>query len=161
MGQLRIRWGWLARGVGILAGGLVALQVLPGLLAPPEAPPLAADVGLPRVARGGAAAVPAERAEDALAHEPNQKPKPRPSRGIAAATAVIGTTPRRHARRPRRKSPPRKPTPRAAPAPTPPRSAVPAPPPAAPPPPSEPAPVTPPPAPPPAPEDGSLEFAPH
>jgi len=141
VGQLRIRWGWLARGAGVLATGLIALQVLPNLLAPPEAPPLAADVGLPRVG-AGVERVPSISREPEPAPEP-AAPAPAPARGgISAATAVIGTTPRRHKPRPR------------APAPLP-----------APPPPPEPAPLAPapppPPAPPPAPEDGSLEFAPH
>lgn len=135
MGRLRIRWGWLARGAGAFLAGLVALQVLPGLLAPPTVPPLAADVGLSGVARTDRPhTVIPERGAREPRPEPERTPKPRPSHGIAAATAVIGTTPRRHRPQP----PPPVSTP-----------------------PPEPVPVTPTPAPPPAPEDGSLEFAPR
>jgi hypothetical protein len=51
MNNLRIRWSaaWkLLLGVGLV---LLALQVAPSLLRPPEAPPLEDDVGLPRVIR--------------------------------------------------------------------------------------------------------------
>ena len=35
----------------VAVAALLALQLLPALLKPPEPPPLAADVGLPRVSR--------------------------------------------------------------------------------------------------------------
>ena len=47
---IRIRWKALGKGVALAVAGLLALQVLPALLKPPEPPPLGADVGLPRVA---------------------------------------------------------------------------------------------------------------
>jgi hypothetical protein len=160
MGQLRIRWGWLARGAGVLAGGLLALQVLPGLLAPPEAPPLAADVGLPRVIPiDGRKAVPPERAIGAAERQPGKAPEPVPPDGVSAATAVIGSTPRRYREgshrggRRREQNEVRARPPR----PAPPPATPPTPPPATPAPGPEPAP----PEPARAPEDGSLEFAPR
>lgn len=157
MGRVRVRWRGVGKVAAVLIAGLVALQVLPGLLKPPEAPPLAADVGLPRVSVPHEPAV--EIHEPAQASKPPKvKPEPRRSNGLSAATAVIGTTPRRH--KPRRREP---------------RGDLfshterksPAPPPPAPPPPPEPPPYVPPPAPepppnpPPPPTDGSVEFAPH
>lgn len=171
MGQLRIRWGWLARGAGVLAGGLVALQVLPGVLAPPEAPPLAADVGLPRVGQEGRGEiVPREQEVRTPDTRPVPKsrsaPKPRSSRGVSAATAIIGSTPRhegpgrnaRHGGRDEARPRPPRPTPPPRPAPP---DAPPTPSPATPAPAAEPAPAAPAPVPSPAPEDGSLEFAPR
>lgn len=147
----------MGKGAVALAAGLVALQVLPGLLRPPQAPPLAADVGLPRVA-GAERELVIREAEP----KPRPQPKPKPLRahGLSAATAVIGTKPRRRVpkRRPveslshtERKSPaPSQPVP----------TPAPEPPPYAPPPEPEPVPA-PAPDPPPPPSDGSVEFAPH
>jgi len=39
----------LGKGVALAAVGLLALQVVPGLLKPPAPAPLAGDVGLPQV----------------------------------------------------------------------------------------------------------------
>jgi hypothetical protein len=165
MGRVRVQW----RGVGKVAVaavlGLAALQVLPGLLRPPQAPPLAADVGLPRVS-GGEREI-AIREADAKPR-PRRPPHPRRADGVSAATAVIGTTPQEpRPKRSRRKGrvefvrPLRTKSIR-------PSASTPAPAPEAP-------PYVPPPAPPPAPEfvpaqapepppppgDGSVEFAPR
>lgn len=140
---MRIRWRSVGKLAAALAVGVAALQLLPGLLTPPQAPPLAADVGLPQT--------PAPREPAVEIHAPRRtpggKPRPRPSHGVAAATAVIGTTPRRHQPK-RRNGRVELPDPPAAPTPY------------APPPPPEPPPA-PAPEPPPPPDDGSLEFAPH
>jgi hypothetical protein len=48
MGPIRIRWRSAARIGGFALAGLIVLKLLPGLLEPPDPPPLAADVGLPR-----------------------------------------------------------------------------------------------------------------
>jgi negative regulator of sigma E activity len=152
MGRVRVQWRSVGQVAAALAVGLAALQVLPELLKPPEAPPLAADVGLPRVP------VPREQAVEIGAPRAKPQPKPRPSQGLSAATAVIGTAPRRH--KPKRRDPSgdllshterKSPDP---PPPSPPPATQPPPyvPPAAP----EPAPEPPPP-----PTDGSVEFAPH
>jgi len=154
------------------AVGLLGLQALPALLRPPEAPPLAADVGLPR-ARADEAELVIREADP----RPRSRPRPRRSRGLSAATAVIGTTPRRH--QPRQRDRGGKPHPNAGR--KGPRRSRPIPP--APPPPPAPAPYEPPPQPPPdppptlepvpapapapapqpapPPSDGSVEFAPH
>ncbi|MGE0066747.1 MAG: hypothetical protein AB7T48_05275 [Solirubrobacterales bacterium] len=167
MGAIRVRWRGVGKVAGLAAAAVVGLNVLPGAFAAPQAPPLAPDVGLAGVA-GTSGAPPVivreAEAEPEPARKRRPKPKPRPSRGVAPASAVIGTTPRRHELEPeaRRRCPngdlasvcePKSPP---APAPPPPS---PAPEPVVPAPPSEPVPV---PAPPqPAPEDGSMEFAPH
>jgi len=54
----------MARVAAVAAAALLALQALPGLLRPPEPPPLAPDVGLPQVATSLAepATAPAPRA---------------------------------------------------------------------------------------------------
>jgi hypothetical protein len=49
-----VHWRGAAKAAAIALASLFALQVLPGLLAPPQPPAPAADVGLPRV---GAAAL--------------------------------------------------------------------------------------------------------
>lgn len=46
---LRFRWSAAAKGIVLAVAGLAALQVLPPLLRPAQAPPLPADVGLPPV----------------------------------------------------------------------------------------------------------------
>jgi hypothetical protein len=46
----RIRWSSLGRPIAAALATIVAIALLPGLLAPPEPPPLPADVGLPRAA---------------------------------------------------------------------------------------------------------------
>jgi hypothetical protein len=49
----RIRWSSLGRPIAAALAMIVAIALLPGLLAAPEPPPLPADIGLPR----GSAAV--------------------------------------------------------------------------------------------------------
>ena len=144
MARVRIRWKALGKGVALAALGLLGLQLLPSLLKPPEPPPLAADVGLPRIAieRQPVAAAPElneARARPRKNRQPQRRPEPRTNREPRPITPS-----------PASPSPP----------PAPPQSApileqspAPAP---------EPAPVSaPPPAPEPAPTDGSLEFAPR
>jgi hypothetical protein len=142
MGAVRVRWSTLAKWVGAGLAALLAAQALPPLLRPPAPPPLAADVGLPRV-RAAEPATPA-----ALAARVS------PARALPARHR-----PDRHGRR-RPTGRERRTEPEAhavgedqviiAPAVEP---ATPPPPPA----------VTPapPPAPPPPPADGSVEFMPH
>jgi len=48
MAAVRIRWRGVARAAAIIAVGLIALRVVPGLLRAPEPPPLGDDVGLPQ-----------------------------------------------------------------------------------------------------------------
>lgn len=121
----------LGKLVAIAVAGLALLQVLPGLLRAPEPPPLAADVGLPRV-------------KVAPAAKPTPPHRHRRKRLLPAlAPGVISSAPRRQ----RVARPPRTPPPPV------PAEPPPAPPPEAPPPPpSEPLPP---------PNDGSVEFAPH
>lgn len=161
MGRVRVQWRSVAKVAAALAAGLAALQVLPALLKAPEAPPLASDVGLPRLH------VPREPAVEI--REPKRRPKRQPklrrSDDISAATATIGTTPqnrpRRRGRRGRRGELPSH-TGRKSPAAPPPPAFEPPPyvPPPEPPPAPEPAPA-PAPQPTPPPTDGSVEFAPH
>ncbi len=163
--------------VAVGIAGLAALQLLPDLLEPPGAPPLAADVGLPRVSAREREIVIREtvgrpRRVDLLPDVREQVDNPhlpQRSRGISPATAVIGTTPRR--RQPVRKrakrcghvrllpacerKSARRPEP---PTPTPEPTPYVSPPPPAPAPEPAPAPA---PEPPPPPGDGSVEFAPH
>jgi hypothetical protein len=162
VGGIRIRWGALGRFAAIAAAGLAALQILPGLLQAPQPPPLARDVGLPRVRRiRPAKAMPRPKhAARFQKHEIHVKGtirsvgvEKRPTPG-PAATAVIGSVP--HGRKPMRRQP--KPAAGAKPAEpieSPPVSPAPAP----------AAPIE---APPPAPAaplqpvgDGSIEFEPH
>jgi len=132
-------------GAGALA--LFALQALPHLLRPPEPPPLAADVGLPRV-------ISAAEPSGSGPHRP-PLPEPRIKRspvrsGVGPAEVVIASEPRpkRH-RRPRAVAVPAPPAPPVAATAEPPPAPTPVPP--------------PPPAPGPSapPSDGSEEFAPH
>jgi len=160
---MRVRWRSAGRVAAVAAVGLSALQVLPGLLKPPQAPPLAADVGLPRPVPAREPAVEIREPEP----DPRRAAPPRRAHGRSPATAVIGTTPRR--RHPKR-TPDRgrvdlpshrekKSTERPDPAP-----AAPEPPPYVPAPQPPPAPEfvpVPAPEPAPPPTDGSVEFAPH
>jgi len=155
---LRVRWRAVAKGAAIALGGLLAVQLAPKLLKPPEPPPVPADVGLPHVAVKPA--------------------QPRPGLGRVVSGGGVprraepseGKAPKRRAHRPfaRRRSQPKRDSPtrrqdpparRPAPEPSPASPSV-----------SVPAPVpepTPAPAPAPAPpapavpDDGSIEFAPH
>jgi hypothetical protein len=163
MGAVRIRWRGVARVAAIVLFGLVAVRLLPGLLRAPEPPPLAADVGLPKVAPVVAPVADAAPHTRTRPRRPRRKPHPRPVRDAPAASAVIGShrKPRieRHREHLKRRS--HKPLPAAAKAPEspPPPPHEYAPPPA-------PAPIPEPlpepePAPAPTPDDGSEEFAPH
>jgi hypothetical protein len=145
---VRIRWAVLAKVAAIAVGGLAALQVLPGMLRAPEPPPLAADVGLPRVAANARFQRDEIRAKGTADREPRARRPARDRKGGPAASAVIGSAPRRHGRTPK-------------PAPDPAALA-----------PIQPPAVSPPPAPivaaesdlpaaPESPNDGSVEFAPH
>src|SRR6478735_492685 len=49
MRGVRVRWAGAAKVAALAIAALVALQTLPELLKPPAPPPLAEDVGLPRV----------------------------------------------------------------------------------------------------------------
>jgi len=132
MRSLRIRWRSAWKPLAIAAIALLALRTLPALLTPPNPPPLAEDIGLPKV--------------DVPAAERDAKPRPKGKE-------------RRHPRhRPHRtqrvkhesRQTPAPPASEPAPAPPPTPATPPAP---APPPPSA---ASPPPT-----SDGSLEFAPH
>jgi hypothetical protein len=149
MAGVRIRWRGVARVAAIVAVGLIALRLLPGLLRAPEPPPLGADVGLPQVEPVRAEAEP----RTPIRHR--RKPRPGPKLEVVpdqpASKAKIGTKPKR--RRPPHRHHDKKPEP-----------APPAVPEYVPPPAPEPAPAPlpePAPAPPSAPGDGSEEFAPH
>jgi hypothetical protein len=163
MGAVRIRWRALARVAVIAVAGIAALQALPDLLKPPAPPPLARDVGLPRVAalpkqsRGSLRTLEVQK-------EPRDRERQRAGAGRALPPDVISSVPHRHVKRkPRRESEPSRTKPR------PPRATVLTPSPPAPEPPTSPPasiPIEPPPPPapsatPPAPTDGSEEFAPH
>lgn len=153
MGGIRVHWRGVGKVAAVVVGAIVALRVLPGVFEAPEVPPLAPDVGLPRVVR-------MDEEEPPVVVRKATPPRPRvrakPSHGVEAATAVIGTTRRLQAkphRSPDRARQLEKPTP----PPPPPPPVPPAP---------EPTgsiPVGPPPepAPEPVPSDGSMEFAPH
>jgi len=157
MGGIRVRWRALAKLVAIVAAALAALQLLPDLLRPPVPPPLARDVGLPRVK-----VEPSAKRQQVAGQEPvARKPLPRD---------VISSVPHRHvapepgrmaAKKPganRHRHP-------APPVPSAPAVETPPPPPAESPPPVSTTPAPPPSPPPPAPTqppgDGSEEFAPH
>ena len=150
MGGVRVRWSAAGKvGLGLL-GGLVALQVLPSVLKPPEPPPLAADVGLPQVERESSP----HSVRPAVVPKPDHRAK-HPSHHGRDTKISSKPKPRHRAKQERRA----KPTPPPAPEPVPTPPPVPAP---------EPVSASPPePAPPPAPaplppaNDGSLEFAPH
>jgi len=147
MRGIRIRWAGAAKVAAIAIAALIALQALPALLKPPAPPPLAGDVGLPRVVPRDAEPephqilAPKRPKVDAVRKKPTQG---REAVGVAAA--VISSEPRRHNHvqaesSPVATQPPTPEPPSYAPPPVP----VPAPPPPA------PAPVS----------DGSEEFAPH
>jgi hypothetical protein len=151
VGRVRIRWKAAGKVAAIAVGGLLALQVLPGLLKPPAPPPLGADVGLPQVEVRPQAEPPPPPLSSA--------PKPR-KRG--RLDAKISSKPKPH-RRKKRSQPKRvKSRPTATPpaiAPPPEPAPEPAPPPA---PEPSPAPSEPPTrVPPPPANDGSMEFAPR
>ena len=145
---MRIRWSGMAKlAIGAIAG-LVALQALPAMLHPPEPPPLAEDVGLPRIDRSAGSPPPQTRLETPRAHKGAGKTTK------SAAIDVIRSkprSPRPAAAKP--KAPPAPPVEPPAPSPV-----------YEPPPPSSPTPsatLAPPPAAAPPPGDGSEEFAPH
>jgi hypothetical protein len=151
MGGVRVRWRSVGKVAALAAGGLIALQALPGLLRAPEPPPLAADVGLPRPLPGEV------REEIDLRAGPAD-----PARGGAVIRERVG--PARVVRRsPPKARPVLRPEPASISTPPPAPPSAPAPAPAASPaPPPQPEAVSP--APPPAappPSDGSVEFAPH
>ena len=58
---MRVRWSAAGKATLVAVVALLALRLLPPLLKPPEPPPLAADVGLPRVE---------------VEHEPVPSPRP-------------------------------------------------------------------------------------
>ena len=151
MAGIRIRWRGVARVAAIVVVALIALRLLPGLLRAPEPPPLAADVGLPRVTpvsdvpRRGAAEL-APHARRHRADRPREQRRPhrrrvrsRPTADRPASKAVIRAGKPAEATRPPvpEYSPPV--APEAAPEPL-----------------AEPSP-----SPPSTPGDGSQEFAPH
>lgn len=138
---LRVRWTFVAKSAAILAGLLLAIQLVPELLKPPPPEPLPADVGLPRVkvdrspirnlGREAAGRWPMRRAESAEGKPRSRHP--------------VDPGPRSRAERKQGPSPRRQDPPAATPEPEP------AP---------EPSPPPPPPPPPPL-DDGSMEFAPR
>ena len=149
MDGTRIRWKNVGRLVAGLGTGGLLIAVVPGLLEPPEPPPIPADVGLTQGATGFAGALGETRAPSidrgprGSAREARPRPDPRPEPPGRAERRAAGERDRggeRHAAdgpaRPRRAPP-------AAPAPAPPVAA------ATPPPPSPPA-ADPPPSPEPA-----------
>jgi hypothetical protein len=152
MSGIRVRWRALGKGAAVAAVGLIALQLLPGLLRPPEAPPLASDVGLPRPDPLDANQVSRLAGRQVDSHREGEGGRGRLGRARVAARPMRPSPRVRAPARPPRPAPP--PLPGAAPVP----AVAPAPP--APPPAPEP-PVAAAPAPPPPPGDGSLEFAPH
>jgi hypothetical protein len=163
MGGVRIRWRALAKLAALVVGAVAALQVLPALLKAPAPPPLARDVGLPRVKPA-----PVQTRGSFPTHEVDKEPRDSQARHRAALPPdVISSLPRRHhapkpktKRSQRSKAPKTLLVPKPVTAPPPPiESAPPAP--VEPPPPPAPAPPTPLPQPPPPPADGSEEFAPH
>jgi len=147
----------MAKAAGVAVVALLALQALPGLLRPPEAPPLEADVGLPQVAPAEPSPARAARAAGPVSDRglplPGESSRSSPP---AAEARVIDGKPRDQSKQryekqgPAAVAPPPPPAPVAVPEPVVP---IPTPPPPAP----APAP-SPPPAPP---SDGSEEFAPH
>jgi hypothetical protein len=137
MGRVRVRWSTVAKVVLGAIIALLALQLLPALLKPPEPPPLAADVGLPKVVvepvvKPVPAAAPKRHVPLRLQREPRRR-----KRLPAPSPAPVGNP----------KPAPNPLPPAPAPMPVPAPSPVPAP-----------APV---PEPPPPPDDGSVEFAPR
>src|SRR3954451_10335951 len=91
MRRVRVRWTSAAKAAAIAVAALVALQALPALLKPPEPPPLAADVGLPKV-------VPQEQAPQ----EPVRRrglERPRGITGLGPAKVVSRSGRRRHRKR--------------------------------------------------------------
>jgi len=172
VGGLRIRWVTLGKGMALAGVGLLALQVVPSLLRPPKPPPLAGDVGLPRVKVEPADVEAPPKAETPSPTMPKPRrhrhlPKSKNHPGLRGGTASSKPTPRRHLRKKKKPKPKQMAAPErspAAPAPPPPSS----PPASSPPPTLEPSPAPPPassPPPPPEPapsaNDGSVEFAPH
>ncbi|HET7589061.1 MAG TPA: hypothetical protein VFK14_02580, partial [Solirubrobacterales bacterium] len=67
MAGVRVRWAGVGRAAAIGVVALVGLRLLPGLLAPPGAPPLAKDVGLPRLVGPPARETPREPKPDRIA----------------------------------------------------------------------------------------------
>jgi outer membrane biosynthesis protein TonB len=133
--------------VAIVAVGLIAVRLVPGLLRAPEPPPLGADIGLPKAKPATAAIGMADRHRPKHRHR-GKRAHPSPPHDEPTADAKLPPVP--------------KPAPKPAPEPV--ESAPPPAPEYVPPPAPEPAP-TPVPEPAPAPSstpgDGSEEFAPH
>ncbi len=81
MRGVRIHWKGVAKASAAILVGLIALQLAPRLLATPDPPPLPADVGLPRVQRGGGAAaepvVLPERAAKAISRSETDALRPK------------------------------------------------------------------------------------
>ncbi|HEU5252902.1 MAG TPA: hypothetical protein VFU16_06225 [Solirubrobacterales bacterium] len=143
MGAVRIRWSSAARAAIVAVAALIALQALPSLLRPPEPPPLAEDVGLPRVVPHLEPAPPTSRFESAPLED---KGATKPRTELPGAD-VISSKPKRQKSKPPRSAP-------SVPAPVaPPPAPLPSPPPVV-----YEDPAPPPPAPP---SDGSEEFAPR
>src|SRR5436305_15025748 len=101
-----VRWSRAAKAMAVAVVALIALQALPSLLKPPEPPPLAPDVGLPRVV----STAPPREAEPELHQQMHPaeaevdavRKRPHGKAGLNAATAVIDSGPRRHRKRRRR-----------------------------------------------------------
>jgi len=160
--RVRVRWSQASLLIVAVVGSLFALKAAPSLLAPPEPPPIPADVGLPRITpeasatRAGANTSKPKRPRRSA---PQRRPKPKHKRSQqSAAPKRPKPNPglRRQQKAPKAPSqppPPQSPVPEPPPEPTP--SYVPSPEVVSPAPTPEPAPVTP------APNDGSMEFAPH
>ncbi len=159
MAGLRIRWRGVGRVAAIVALGLIAVRLVPGLLSTPEPPPLAADVGLPKgtvvteepaTKKVAVASRPRHRRRAAKAV---RESRPRVVPDGPASTAVMGTE-RRHRRAKKAPKPIAAPVESAPPLPA--EPIVESPPEPSP----DPAPVAPS-APPVVPADGSQEFAPR
>lgn len=149
MGAVRVRWGGVGKVAILAVAALLALEALPGLLRPPEPPPLGEDVGLPQIGLAPEPA-PKSRFESRPMHDKGTtKPKNHKVEPVARFQTVDrrpkGTT--GSAGRDVISTRPRKPTP--------PAPSSPAPVPYEPPPTHAPVPA------PPAPGDGSEEFAPR
>src|SRR5919106_916856 len=90
---LRVRWSAAAKGALLVGSGLLALFALPGLLKPPEPPPLPADVGLPRVA----VETPPERQLGRVASVGDGLRSPEAAEGRASQSAPLRPSARRGA----------------------------------------------------------------
>jgi hypothetical protein len=97
VGAVRIRWSGVGKVAIVAVAALLALQALPGLLRPPQPPPLGKDVGLPQVPSPAEPSPKLRFETHGMRAKGTTKPKSRGIKSVPPGRDVISSRPRKPA----------------------------------------------------------------